>query len=258
MAQQPRPTKLVVATPNEIRAFGRGDFVHPTALGVLARQRVAQWTHDVGDTTWSTMGSDRTPLQVGTGVPTAGDGATGAFETQTTLLASGDSAGRISGKAAAFATLTQRAWAPTMGFRIATAASITLLGFWVGLADADLATTPTPTTNHLAAFRYYVGTDGTAFWRAVTGDGSANTTTTTTRAAAASTTYEGLIEVDPDVPEVRFWMTDASGIWQLYATHTTNLPGLTTAMGWIATVATTSGVATGKKIAIDYISLTQR
>ncbi len=257
MVLQPRPTKLVVATPNEIRSFGRGDYVHPTALA-RSRKRVAHWCHDVGDTTWSTSGSDRTPLQVGTGTPSSGDGATGAFETQTTGLSSGDKAGRMSGKAGNFATLTQRAWAPDFGFRVATGASITNAGFLMGLADADISGTAVPTTNHCAVLRYWVGTDGTAFFRAITGDGSALTVTTTTRAFAASTTYEGLIEIDPDVPEVRFWLTDGSGLWWNFANHTTNLPGSTTALGWLISVATTAGVATGKKIAIDHVSLWQR
>lgn len=258
MVLQPRPTKLVVATPNEVRSFGRGDYVHPTALA-SSRKRLAQWCHDVGGTTWSVSGSDRTALQVGTGTPTSGDGATGAFETQTTGLSSGDRAGRMSGNSTpAFSTLTQRAWAPDFGFRIATGASITNAGFVMGLADADISGTAVPTTNHCAILRYWVGTDGTAFFRAITGDGSALTTTTTTRAFAASTTYEGLIELDPDVPEARFWLTDGSGLWQNYATHQTNLPGSTTALGWLVSVATTASVATGKKVAIDYVKLWQR
>jgi hypothetical protein len=98
---------------------------------------------------------------------------------------------------------------------------------WVGFASASLATADSPTGAHVMAFRYAPTADATAFWRCVTNDGGADTgtETTTTAAIAVSTRYVLTIDAT-DSASIKFYVDGA-----LVATHTTNLPTATTAMG---------------------------
>lgn len=98
---------------------------------------------------------------------------------------------------------------------------------WVGISSASLAAADSPTGAHVAAFRYAISADGTAFWRCVTNDGGADTGTVTvsTVAIAAATRY--VLTVDSyDPASIKFYV---NGV--LAATHTTNLPTVTTALG---------------------------
>ncbi|UOF80024.1 phage-related tail fiber protein [Caudoviricetes sp.] len=208
-------------------------------------RRLASWMHDVGATTWSQTGSVATMSQVGTGTPTSGDSATLPSETQTTGTTSSNAAGRITS-----ATVTQRGWSPIGVFKVLTAASIANVRLWVGFASADLNAVSAPTTQHVAAVRYDVGVDGTAFWRCVTCDGTTANTTTTTVAITSSTTWNIRIEIDDAGAAVKFYINDV-----LAATHSTNLPAQTTQMHALAEVTTLASAA--KKIGISGIHVFQ-
>lgn len=98
---------------------------------------------------------------------------------------------------------------------------------WVGFSSASLSATDSPTGAHVMAFRYAIDSDGTAFWRCVTNDGGADTGTVTvsTIAIAAATRYRLTID-STDPASIKFFVNGA-----LAATHATNLPTTTTAMG---------------------------
>jgi hypothetical protein len=119
---------------------------------------------------------------------------------------------------------------PVVTFIVKTGALIPTDGterIWIGLASASLAATDSPSGIHVAAFRYAVDVDGTVFWRCVTNDGGADTgtTTTTTTAIAAATRYGLTIDCE-DSASIKFFINGA-----LVATHTTNLPTVTQALG---------------------------
>lgn len=98
---------------------------------------------------------------------------------------------------------------------------------WVGMANADLSAVDSPTGKHVMAFRYAIDSDGTVFWRTVTNDVGADTgtVTVTTVAIAAATRYVLTINAY-DPASIKFYINGA-----LAATHTTDLPGTTTALG---------------------------
>lgn len=124
-------------------------------------------------------------------------------------------------------------WAPEYVHYFGTGASITSLRQWMGFTSASLDAVGTPTTQHVAAFRYDTGVDGTAFWRCITCDGASNVTTTTTTVAIAVSTYYWLRIEFTDATSVDFYI---NGV--LVGTHKTNLPGSTTLLSAISRVAT--------------------
>lgn len=77
----------------------------------------------------------------------------------------------------------------------------------------------TPSGENLAAFRYATGTDGTLFWRCVTGDGAALNTITTTSPIASNTKYDLAIDCS-NAGRIDFYINGA-----LVASSTTHLPG---------------------------------
>jgi hypothetical protein len=166
----------------------------------------------------------------------------------TTAATSGVDAGIISA-----AGVIRRQWLPSFYARIATdAAAVTSTRLWVGLTSAELAgLAANPTTQHVAAFRYDTGLDGTAFWRAVTSGGTAATVTATTAAIAADTGYELKIEVDPSGSPIRFWI---NGV--LVATHTANLPGGAVDLAYTARLRTLA--ASARALRLGRISWSQQ
>lgn len=209
--------------------------------------RLASWQHDIGATTHSARGTVATLTQVGTGTASSADAASSPYEQQQTGTTSGNTAGRESS-----ATVTQRSWNPIFSTKILSGANIQNLGYWFGLSSATLAGIDTPTTQHVAAFRYNITVDGTAFWRCVTCDGTTATVTTTSTAIATSTVYRLRIELDDTNTQVRFYVNDA-----LVATHGSgnNPPGQTTQIGVVMDVTTKAAAA--KRFAWDYINLLQ-
>lgn len=124
-------------------------------------------------------------------------------------------------------------WLPDYCHRFGMGASIASIRSWQGLSSAALDAVATPTTQHVAAFRFDTGVDGTNFWRTVTCDGASNVTTTTTTVAMAINTYYKLRIEFTSASECTFWINDV-----LVATHTTNLPGSTTLISAFSRIAT--------------------
>ena len=189
-------------------------------------------------------GGGSTLVATGTALPTvattnitatADDTAAGPGVAYTTTAASAVDAGLLS----AFGIIQPR-WAPYCYTKLTTDASaITSTRLAVGLVSADIAAGAGPASSGAyvtaagAFFRFDTAVDGTNFWRTVTGDGANCTVTTTTAAIAANTAYELRIEFDSANATVRFYVADT-----LVATHTTNLPAASTALGTIARLRT--------------------
>jgi hypothetical protein len=205
--------------------------------------RLLEWIHDTGATTISALGTPITLTQQGTGTTvSSADTTTGPWELQQTAATTNSVAGRLSS-----ATVTQREWAETWGIRIATRPSILNVRHWFGLTSADLSGTTTPTTQHVAAFRYDTGTDGTAFWRTVTCDGASNVTTTTTaQSIATSTAYN--LRIEFGASQVEFFINDVS-----VAVHSTNLPGASTQLYRENVTTTLANAAKGHLYSADSI-----
>lgn len=171
---------------------------------------------------------------------TADDQASGPQVAYATTASSGVDAGVIS----TFG-LIQRRWAPYHYARIMTDASaITSTRLAVGMVSAEIAADagPASTGAYVVAagawFRYDTGVDGTAFWRTVTSDATTATVTTTSVAIAANTSYELTIEINSAGTSIRYWINGT-----LAATHTTNLPGASTALGYTARLRTLAASA---------------
>ena len=187
----------------------------------LYKQREAQMVKFPGSTTWVYVAM-AAPGTLGaiTSVDDA-DGALGNFATATTLNATN---GFVSA-----ANIMRRDWLGGWVTRVKTGAATDLLGvrLWAGLTSADLALVATPTTQHVAAFRYDTVADsaGGAFWRCITNAGNSDVLVTVTDVAiAAATAYDLRIELS--ATDVKFYVNDV-----LKATHATKLPGATTILG---------------------------
>ena len=205
--------------------------------------RLYTWAHDIGATTITTVGGAATLSQVGTATPSSQDNSTRPREQHLTGAVSGNAGGRQTS-----ATIIQRSWGGGMCMAYSMGPNISNVRHWCGLSSAALDQVGTPTTEHVAAFRYDTGVDGTAFWRTVTCDGSAVTTTTTSVAAANDTTKPGgwNMRIEWDTGNVYFYIDDA-----LVSTHTTNLPGSTTMLGVRASVTTLTTAA--KRLSLIHI-----
>jgi hypothetical protein len=131
--------------------------------------------------------------------------------------------------------------------RQATYTSVADVRFWFGLASATPSGSADPSGVHLAAFRYDTATDGTAFWRCCTKDGTTMTVTATSVAVATDTVY--LFRIETDSSAVRFYIDG-----NLVATHTTNLPGSSTAIGPTAKVTALAAAAKSLRHSRLYLS----
>lgn len=129
-------------------------------------------------------------------------------------------------------------WYPFWFQQFTTGASLAQYRGWHGYSSASLDAVASPTTQHVAAFRYDTGQDGTAFWRCVTCNGASGVTvTTTTQSIATATDYELLIEIR-NTTEVEFFINGVS-----VAVHTTNLPDATALLSPCSRVGTLQNVA---------------
>lgn len=175
-----------------------------------------------------------------TGITAAADDtAAGPGVSYTTTAAAGVTAGVTA------VGVAQARWAPALYCRLATDASaITDTRLAVGMVSAEIAGDAGPASSggYTVAsgfwLRYDSGVDGTAFWRAVTSDGTDATVTTTTAAIAADTSYELLMEVNSTATAVRFWVDGT-----LVATHTTTLPAAATPLGVVVRLQTLGAAA---------------
>ena len=201
-------------------------------------RREAQHLKNAGATTFSSVGLVAPTASAITNV----DDDTGPLGQFTTTSSSGNTAGVVT----AFSVL-RRAWAPEWVARVKTGASVADVGLWAGLFSASPDNAADPAV-HVAGFRYYTSTDGTAFWRCVTKDGTTTTVTTTTVAVTADTAYT--LRVDArESGNVRFYINSI-----LVATHTTNLPGSSTPLGWAVRVSTLAAAIKNLKYSRAWLS----
>lgn len=125
-------------------------------------------------------------------------------------------------------TSCRRDWFPELVMRIKMGDSasilVTTVRYWMGLFSADPRASATPTA-HYAAFRYDTVADGTAFWRAVTDNGSGTPTVVTTDAPVAGDLVQTL-RIKLNATQALFYVDDV-----LKATITTTLPTSTQLLG---------------------------
>lgn len=88
------------------------------------------------------------------------------------------------------------------------------------------STTP---TGEWIELRYDTGA-GDAVFKVITSDGATQTTTSTSITPAASTAYDVCFSIAPGGGSVQVWVAVSHGVWQLVATHSTNLPTTTTGL----------------------------
>lgn len=212
----------VLGTPNQI--FGVN--ASGTALeykdipGYNEEQLLAhnQITKNPGATTVTTIGFAAAPTLTAT--TSSVDDASGPLLNHATSTTSGNASGVISAY-----TICRRDWIPTYETIIRTGAAITSIRLWIGLFSASPDASSDPAI-HIAAFRYATDADGTAFWRTVTKDGTTINAVESSVAIAADTVYRLRIRVNT-AGEVLFFINGT-----LIATHTTQLPGATTLLGY--------------------------
>lgn len=129
------------------------------------------------------------------------------------------------------------------------ASDITNCRIWFGLTNSysNVQNSDTPTTTTLAAFRYAPATDGTAFWRCITGSGTTLTTITTTTAITIDTAYTLAVDVS-NAGVVYFYINGA-----LVGTSTTNLPNTAAVLAApVFNVTTLNAVAKNIKLKVIY------
>ncbi|MCR4294041.1 MAG: hypothetical protein NUW21_00795, partial [Elusimicrobia bacterium] len=120
---------------------------------------------------------------------------------------------------------------------------------WIGFSDASLTGTDSPTGAHVMAFRYAPTADTTAFWRTVTNDVGADTGTTTVTATAIAVSTRYTLTIDAtDSAAIKFYINDV-----VVATHTTNLPTATVALGCECFVDDVAGAST-KELLVSKIN----
>ena len=123
-------------------------------------------------------------------------------------------------------TYTRLNWKPIFETTVKTGSDISSVRTWCGLFSATPFGSATPAISYVA-FRYDTGSDGTAFWRTVSDNGSGSpTVTTTSTAIAVSTKYSMRIEV-VSTSSVEFYINDV-----LAATHSATLPAGATDLGF--------------------------
>lgn len=222
------------------RPRARSSVGHEDELLAPVTRRTASVAAPGGDTTLILDGVSPPTVATVNITPTSDDQAEGPLVRYTTTAASSVDAGLIS----PFGVIQPR-WAPYVYARIRTDPSaITSTRLAVGLVSADIAgnagpaTTGSYSTAQGAWLRYDTGVDGTAVWRTVTSSGTTATVTTTTSAIVLDSAYELLIEINSAVSQVRFWVNGT-----LAATHTTNLPSSSAALGYTARLRTLASSA---------------
>lgn len=200
-----------------------------TAHGVRFRREM-QFLVDPGAITGTRVGLTTAPTISGTTISNQ-DGSTRPIIRCVTGGSSGNSAGILSGF-----DVTRIGWDSEGNFIVAIGNTITSYRCWIGFTTADLTAVATPTTQHVAAFSYDTGRDGTVFFRTVTNDGvGAATVTATTTAVTAGQVYHFRI-VNVSTSSVQFYIDNT-----LVNTHSTTLPGATTTLGFQCSCTTLTG-----------------
>jgi hypothetical protein len=169
----------------------------------------------------------------GTGSSVDGTDADGVWVDFATSGSSGNAVGEVSAAGA----VRQRRHTPIIAFTMKTGTDISSIRYWLGLFSADPTAAADPAGVHLMGFRYDTGSDGTAFWRCCTKDGTTMNATTSTIAIALSTRYDLVIDAR-DQSNVYFYI---NGV--LAATNSSNLPTSSTALNWRVNVTTLTASA---------------
>lgn len=145
----------------------------------------------------------------------------GSWAVYNTAASTNDDAGWDLGGTNPFVVHTN--WYPmSLEWRYQSGATLTNGRWWIGCFSATPETSDDPAVSGFG-FRYATATDGTAYWRCWSNDGSGGgTVTATTVAVASNTAYTFRVDV-VSTSEIRYYIAGT-----LVATHTTNLPGATT------------------------------
>lgn len=211
----------------------------PRDVRLEQRRSPRWWLKNPSATTYSSVGMISAPTVTTSTAVASGDTLTRPYVTIDTAASTNSFCEVIT---ATFGFI-RRCWSPTLVVPVRTPATITNVRHWIGFGNQSLNAVGAPTTQHVAAFRYDTGVDGTVFWRCVTCNGASGVTTTTTAVAyAASTEAVFRIEMDAAVG-VSFYIDDVR-----VALHTTNLPGNTTNMGFASTVTTLNSTAKDQRV----------
>jgi hypothetical protein len=208
--------------------FWRGDetWATPTALvDAVTRDRQEWWTQTTYATASFVSVGALSASANGTG--TAFADATGNYINYETTTSANTIAGwQFSSTARASTQIL-----PTLTMSIKTgAASTDIQGcrIWCGWFSGAPTASDSPAV-HLAAFRYAPTSDGTAFWRTCTKDGTTLTATATTVAIAHDTRY--ILQIVVTSPtSIAFYI---NGV--LTNTHSTNTPTSTTGLLYYVT-----------------------
>lgn len=192
-----------------------------------------QWIKNPNDTAFVNVGFVAGPTVTSSTAAATGDTATRPYLTVDTAATTNSVAKVVS----AALNYVRRCFIPILNWPFRTGPSVATVSFWIGFTSASLDAVATPTTQHVAAFRYDTSVDGTAFWRCITCNGASGVTTTTT-SVAVSTATEYNFRIEMDSSNVFFYIDNV-----LVGTHTTNLPGNTTNVGLVQSATTLANAA---------------
>lgn len=147
------------------------------------------------------------------------------------------------GETANLGNLARITYLPQLTVKMKTHTSIAVCRLWVGFFAGSPMASDDPAM-HGMGFRYAPATDGTAFWRTWTNDGSGGGTVTTTgQSIVVSTIYHLAIKV-VSTSSVEFYISTDGGVtYILVATHTANLPS--TGMDYYCAIRTLENVDKG-------------
>lgn len=221
--------------PNDTTKFLRGDgaWATPSSSAGAADPIIytdRSWEHyaDTDGTSYSSTGLDFTIS--GTGSSLADNDNDGRWIRNTT--------GGVSGNTAQLQAISgmvgQRSWSLIHGARMKTFSTISSMRFWCGLFSAAPEASDDPSA-HLAAFRYSTNASDTD-WMCCVKDGTTLNAQSSGVSVAADTMY--LFRVETDSSEVRFYINGS-----LVYTHSSNLPGINTALGYHIGVTTLTGAS---------------
>ena len=174
---------------------------------------------DPGATTVSRVGLPADPTLTAT--TSNADDADGPWLNHATAATTGSASGMVS----AF-TVCRRDWLPDITFRVKTPATLSNSRLWIGLFNQSMDASEATTGDHVAAFRYSTAVDSSGKWQTVTNDGGATPTVNDSGVnRSADTAYTMRIRCLSG--SIEFYIDGT-----LVATHTTDLPGATTLLGY--------------------------
>lgn len=177
-----------------------------------------------------------TLAQVGIAAPTIANtpaNANGADGTYVTLPTT-NSSGNLGGWVTATFNILRSSYDPIIEFLVKTDATITTQRLWVGLIDADITNTDTPTTRKIIGFRWSTNASD-AGWIPCLGDGSTFTPGSAIGTVAASTAYKLRIRIASGTTTAYFSVNDSAE-----TALTANFPAIATELGILCRCITTS------------------